>query len=207
MRFARNCAAATEPCEVDTGTSESRQRGAGRGPSRKRRPSIRPPPWRAPSRASRGARRGGIRAPCSCGWRGGQPVRGRWWRGPRAGRQLIRQPSKTHVAHLSGEEEVGVDAAEHRAARPGADGDRLDRLLGRRLRNLDCGLAAIDSEKLTRVNAEVLLDDRNNVGERHLRRELDDTAHARALEAGRRVLRPVDDLGRALERLNKPVVS
>lgn len=53
----------------------------------------------------------------------------------------------------------------------------------------------------------MLLDDWDNVGERHLRRELDDTSHTGSLEAGRRVLRPVDDLGRALEWLNKPGVS
>ena len=53
----------------------------------------------------------------------------------------------------------------------------------------------------------MLLDDWDNIGERHLRRELDDATHTGALEAGRRVLRPVDDLGGALERLNKPEVS
>ena len=111
------------------------------------------------------------------------------------------------MAHLSGQQEVSVNAPQHRAAGTSADGDRLDRLLGRGLGNLDCGLAMVKAAELTRVDTEVLLDDRDNVGERHLRRELDDTAHAGTLEARRRVLRPVDNLRRTLERFNKPGVS
>lgn len=45
------------------------------------------------------------------------------------------------MAHLSGQEEVGIDAAQHRAAGTGANGNRLDRLLRRRLGDLDWGSA------------------------------------------------------------------
>lgn len=67
--------------------------------------------------------------------------------------------------------------------------------------------ALTSASKLTRLNTQVLLDDRHDVRERERRVELDDAAHARALEARGRVVGKRDNGGGPLERFDEPGVS